>query len=115
MQVVRQESVAAARHGPALISRGPSRVQRRRTMTRKSFLARSAALGAPGLLFAGTQRGAPSISGDAHSVFDVVNHGAKGDGITKDTRAIQRALDAAGNARGTSTCLLADTFVARCI
>ena len=35
------------------------------------------------------------------SQFDVRNHGARGDGVSRDTRPIQAAIDAAGHADGT--------------
>ena len=47
----------------------------------------------------------------AHGAFDVRDFGAKGDGVTKDTAAIQRAVDAANAAGGGRVVLDAGTYL----
>ena len=69
-------------------------------MTRKAFLAR-AALMAPGLPFSSPEEQKRARSGETGSPFDVTGFGAKGDGVAKDTGAIQTAIDAAGKSGGT--------------
>jgi len=64
--------------------------------SRRAFLWRSAGLAAPLLLFRRSLWAA-----EVRAELDVRNHGAKGDGRTSDTRAIQAAIDAAGQSGGT--------------
>ena len=51
-----------------------------------------------------------AVSADA-AVFDVRDFGAKGDGVAKDTAAIQRAIDAATAAGGGEVLLRAGTYL----
>lgn len=75
------------------------------TITRKDFLLRSAAL-TPGLVWPGHST-AISANASEHgaaagmAIFNVMQFGARGDGKSKDTAAIQSAIDAAGRSGGT--------------
>ena len=51
------------------------------------------------------------LAAEAVAAFDVRDFGAKGDGVTKDTAAIQRAVDAANAAGGGTVALPEGTYV----
>lgn len=68
---------------------------------RRAFLRRSAAiLAAPLLLSRGLGLPPAAAAGSGRPARSVRDHGATGDGRTRDTRAIQAAIDEAGSARG---------------
>jgi len=74
------------------------------TITRKDFLLRSAAALAPGLAWA-AHPAAMSASAPEHpaaslAIFNILQFGAKGDGKSKDTAAIQAAIDDAAKTGG---------------
>ena len=69
-------------------------------LTRKAFLIKSAALVPTAQAFSISAQEARSSSGRPFFTFNVVDHGAKGDGATKDTAAIQSAINAAGKTGG---------------
>jgi hypothetical protein len=73
------------------------------TITRKDFLLRSAAAFTPVLARAAQAATAstPERSAASLGFFNVLEFGAKGDGKSKDTAAIQAAVDAAGKTGGT--------------
>ena len=75
------------------------------TITRKDFLLRSAAAFTPALARAAqattTSTRLPERPAAGLGFFNVLEFGAKGDGKSKDTAAIQAAVDAAGKTGGT--------------
>ena len=69
-------------------------------LTRKDFLLRSATLIPAAWALPASAEATPD-SGKPPFLLNVADYGAKGDGITKDTVAIQAAIDAAGRTGGT--------------
>jgi polygalacturonase len=69
------------------------------TMTRKDFLIRSAATLVPGLVVVANP--APPFTNASLPILNIMEFGAKGDGRSKDTSAIQAAIGAVGRAGGT--------------
>jgi polygalacturonase len=71
-------------------------------LTRKGFLLRASAAVLPVSLASGAwARGAAQNTAPLYTPFNTRQFGARGDGQTKDTKAIQSALDAAGRDGGT--------------
>jgi hypothetical protein len=72
------------------------------SQSRRAFIQHSVtAFVAPFLLARGLHAAEPPPSPTSPSIFDVRGLGARGDGRSLDTRAIQSAIDAAERARGT--------------
>ena len=71
-------------------------------MRKRDFLVGSGALGLAGLAGSSAADAPQAAGARTSSVFNVRDFGAKGDGQTPDSAAIQQALDAAGQAGGTT-------------
>src|SRR5690349_9911516 len=71
------------------------------SMNKREFLVGTTFLGLAGLAGGATARAAEDRTNRSSSVFNVLEFGAKGDGKTPDSEAIQKALDAAGSVEGT--------------
>src|SRR5580698_11246001 len=54
-----------------------------------------------------------AVNALAQRVFDVHDYGAKGDGVTQDTEAIQKALDECGKAGGGIVRFSAGVYLSR--
>jgi polygalacturonase len=63
------------------------------------------------VLSSGAAPSAPRPSGVATNSFDVRDFGARGDGKTKDTTAVQRALDACAAAGGGTVVVPAGNYL----
>jgi hypothetical protein len=70
-------------------------------MNKRTFLLRTGFLGVAGLTGANAATAAEPGGARSSSVFNVLEFGAKGDGKTPDSPAIQKALNAAGAVSGT--------------
>jgi hypothetical protein len=97
----RPDRVSARTTWPALTFRLAMCTFPSMNINKRDFLLGSGMLGMAGCVLPGAQTAGDRSGARTASVFNVRDFGAKGDGQTPDSPAIQRALDAAGTAHGT--------------